>query len=151
MKKAWLGAIALWAGLAASPLAAQEQPRTAELYKPLQCGCCDEYAKYLEENGFTVKVESLPDEQFLLIKRMAVVPESLWGCHTLKVGNYVVEGLVPVDAINKLLDEEPQIRGISLPGMPVGAPGMGGHNISELIVYELPQDSTDEPKEFPRE
>ena len=121
------------------------------MFKPLQCGCCDQYAKYLEENGFEVKVESLPDKQFELIKRMAVVPASLWGCHTLKVGEYVVEGLVPIEAIDKLLDKEPEIRGISLPGMPVGAPGMGGRKVAELIIYELPQGSAETPREFARE
>ena len=150
MKTAWLGSIVLWAGLAASPVAAEETS-TAEMYKPLQCGCCDEYARYLEENGIKVQLESLPDKQFIMIKRMAVVPESVWGCHTLKIGDYVVEGLVPIDAINKLLAEKPQIRGISVPGMPVGAPGMGGQNASELTVYVIPQDSADPPQEFARD
>src|SRR3546814_2179772 len=96
------------------------------MYKPLQCGCCDEYAKYLEENGFKVNVESVPDRQFEIVKRMAEVPERFYGCHTLAVDGYTVEGLVPIETITKLLTEKPKIRGISLPGMPVGAPGMPG-------------------------
>src|SRR3546814_5842947 len=94
------------------------------MYKPLQCGCCDEYAKYLEENGFKVNVESVPDRQFEIVKRMAEVPERFYGCHTLAVDGYTVEGLVPIETITKLLTEKSKIRGISLSGMPVGAPGM---------------------------
>lgn len=135
---------------AISPASA-EKTRTAEMYKSQQCACCDEYAKYLEQNGFKVKIESLPDEQFELIKRMAVIPERLKGCHTLKISGYVVEGLVPVSAIDKLLNEKPDIRGISLPGMHPAAPGMWGRKTAPLIVYEIPQSSTETPKEFARE
>src|SRR3546814_13671824 len=109
------------------------------MYKPLQCGCCDEYAKYLEENGFKVNVESVPDRQFEIVKRMAEVPERFYGCHTLAVDGYTVEGLVPIETITKLLTEKPKLRGISLPGMPVGAPGMPGRKNAPLIVYEIPQ------------
>lgn len=150
MKPAWNLATVLWAVLAISPAAAG-QARTAEMYKPLQCGCCDEYARYLEENGFDVKVESLPDPQFETIKRMAAVPEKLWGCHTLTVDGYVVEGLVPIDTLNKLLTEKPKIKGISLPGMPAAAPGMWGPKTAPLITYEIPERSGDAPKEFARE
>ena len=135
--------------LAVSPASADEA-RTATLYKPLQCGCCDEYAKYLEGHGFKLKVESLPDPQFEMTKRMAAVPERFYGCHTLAVDGYVVEGLVPIDTLTKLLTEKPKIRGISLPGMPVGAPGMPGRRSTPLIIYEIQQGSG-APKEFARE
>ena len=58
-----------------------------------------------------------------------VFPPELHGCHTAFHGNYVVEGHVPVEAINKLLAERPRIKGISLPGMPEGSPGMGGDQV----------------------
>lgn len=149
MKPAYVFAAALTTVLAISPVAAEEA-KTATLYKPLQCGCCDKYAKYLEGHGFKLKVESLPDRQFEMTKRMAAVPERLYGCHTLAVDGYVVEGLVPINTLNKLLTEKPKIRGISLPGMPVGSPGMPGRKTSPLIIYEIPQGSAP-PKEFARE
>src|SRR3546814_18004471 len=83
-------------------------------------------------------------------KRMAEVPERFYGCHTLAVDGYTVEGLVPIETITKLLTEKPKIRGISLPGMPVGAPGMPGRKNAPLIVYEIPQGAA-APKEFARE
>jgi hypothetical protein len=149
MKAAFVLAATLGTILAVSPAAAEET-KTATMYKPLQCGCCDEYAKYLEENGFKVTVESVPDRQLETVKHMAEVPESLYGCHTLAVDGYVVEGLVPIDTISKLLTEKPKIRGISLPGMPVGAPGMPGRKNAPLIVYEISQGSA-APREFARE
>ena len=149
MKAAFVLTATLGALLTASPAAADEA-KTATMYKPLQCGCCDEYAKYLEENGFKVDVESVPYRQLEIVKRIAEVPERLYGCHTLAVDGYTVEGLVPIDTITKLLTERPKIRGISLPGMPVGAPGMPGRKNSPLIVYEIAQGS-DAPKEFARE
>lgn len=150
MKSVWIIASAMWAGVAISPAAAEE-PRTAEMYKPLQCGCCDGYADYLEQHGFKLKVESLADQPFETLKRMAGVPQELWGCHTLKIGGYIVEGLVPVNTLNKLLTEKPNIKGISLPGMPAAAPGMWGPKTGPLITYEIPQGSGEAPKEFARE
>lgn len=130
--------------VALSPAIA-DSAKTAKMYKPEQCGCCDEYARYLEEHGFKLTVESLPERQFDLVKRSAEVPERLTGCHTLLIDGYVVEGLVPVGILNKLLREKPKIKGISLPGMPVGAPGMPGRKNGPLVVYEL---GTATPKVF---
>jgi hypothetical protein len=149
MKLARVVAAALGTSLAISPAAAEEA-KVATMYKPLQCGCCDEYAKYLESHGFKVTVQSLAERRLDGIKRQAAVPRDFEGCHTLMVDGYVVEGLVPIGPLNRLLTEKPKIRGISLPGMPVGSPGMPGRKTSPLIIYELPQGST-QPKEFARE
>ncbi|KAB2916392.1 MAG: DUF411 domain-containing protein [Hyphomicrobiaceae bacterium] len=129
---------------------AAEEAKTAIMYKPLQCGCCDEYAKYLESHGFKVTVQSLPERRLDGIKRQAAVPRDFEGCHTLMVDGYVVEGLVPIGPLNKLLTEKPNIKGISLPGMPIGSPGMPGRKTGPLIIYELPHGSPP-PKEFARE
>ncbi len=130
--------------------AAEESARTATMYKPLQCNCCNIYAQYLEQHGFKLKIESLPERRLDAIKRHATVPRDFEGCHTLMVDGYVVEGLVPIGTLNKLLTERPDIKGISLPGMPVGAPGMPGRKAGPLIVYELPRGTTP-PKEYARE
>lgn len=110
-------------------------PLEATLYKNPNCGCCDTYAKYLDENGFNVTVKNTTE--LSTIKRMAGVPEQLAGCHTMRVGNYVVEGLVPLDALNRLLTEKPDIKGISLPGMPTGVPGMPGPKAGPLNIYRI--------------
>lgn len=105
----------------------------ATLHKNPNCGCCDVYAAHLEENGFTVAIENTTD--LPSVSRAAGVPEQLAGCHTMFVGNYVVEGLVPADIVLRMLAEKPGIKGIALPGMPVGAPGMPGSKTGPLIVY----------------
>jgi len=71
------------------------------------------------------------------------VPEGLDGCHTTLIGGYVVEGHVPVGAIDRLLDERPAFRGISVPGMPAGSPGMlaPGESPRALTVYEIAADA----------
>ncbi|WP_415724709.1 DUF411 domain-containing protein [Pseudaminobacter sp. NGMCC 1.201702] len=126
--------LAAVSGLAASAAHAAP-PIEATLYKNPQCGCCDAYAEHLEENGFDVKMENTED--LSVIKKMAGVPEELGGCHTMRVGNYVVEGLVPLDTLNRLLTERPDIRGIALPGMPSGAPGMPGPKPEPFKIYEI--------------
>ena len=121
---------------------AYADPVAVAMYKNPQCSCCDEYAKYLRQNGFNVTVT--PTHNMSLISRQHGVPERLAGCHTMLIGGYVVEGHVPVDAINKLLREHPNIRGISLPGMPEGSPGMTGKKTKPFTVYEI----SDAPKVF---
>src|SRR3546814_17438363 len=85
------------------------------------------------ENGFEVKVVATHD--LPLIKQRHDVPEALGGCHTILIGGYVVEGHVPASTLNKLLTERPAIKGISLPGMPTGSPGMGGPKAEPLTTY----------------
>jgi hypothetical protein len=105
------------------------------LYKNPQCSCCEVYAAYLRHNGYDVKV--VPTHDLSLIKREHGVPNELDGCHTILVGNYVVEGHVPVATLNKLLKEKPSIKGISLPGMPQGSPGMGGSKAAPFSIYAI--------------
>lgn len=110
------------------------------LYKRPNCGCCEKYIEYLRQNGFSVTAHDSNDLDG--IKRhygAARVP----GCHTALIGGYVVEGHVPVAAINKLLKERPAIVGISVPGMPLNSPGMGEMKPGTLTVYAIPR--TDVP------
>src|SRR3954463_13262159 len=123
--------------LAATPALAADRP-SALLYKNPQCSCCEEYAKYLQAHGYDVTVK--PSFDLLLIRRQNGVPEALDGCHTTLIGGYVVEGHVPVAAVNRLLDERPAIKGISVPGMPAGSPGMFGEKTAPLTVYEIATD-----------
>jgi hypothetical protein len=115
-----------------------EGPSAATLYKNPQCSCCETYADYLRENGFEVTVE--PTHDLPLMKRQYGVPAELEGCHTTLVDGYVVEGHVPVATILRLLSERPAIKGISLPGMPAGSPGMFGEKTAPFTIYEIADD-----------
>jgi hypothetical protein len=112
-----------------------EQPRAAHLYKNPACACCDGYADYLRENGFEVTVE--PRHDLLLLRQQHGVPEPLVGCHMTVVDGYVVEGHVPANTLIRLLTEKPPIKGISLPGMPAGSPGMFGEKTEPFTIYEI--------------
>ena len=136
-------------GLACLAVAAASGPALAAgpeavLYKNPQCPCCEIYADYLRLHGYRVEVK--PSFDLVLIRRQNGVPEALDGCHTTLLGGYVVEGHVPVAAIDRLLRERPAIRGISVPGMPAGSPGMFGEKDGPLTVYEIAADAA--PKVF---
>lgn len=119
-----LAALTLAVALVAGPAMA-DRAGLATLYKNPQCGCCDAYAAHLRDHGFAVVVEELPD--LMALKRAHGVPQGLEGCHTLLLDGYVVEGHVPVATLLRLLRERPDdVRGIALPGMPQGSPGMSG-------------------------
>jgi hypothetical protein len=113
-------------------------PVTVTLYKSPECGCCEGYADYLRHHGFTVAVWAT--NALAEISRKAGIPTDLQGCHTAFIGDYVVDGHVPFEAIEKLLAERPTIKGITLPGMPPGSPGMSGEKIGLLTIYAIGQD-----------
>jgi hypothetical protein len=121
--------------LAVPPAMAEDGVKEATLYKAPQCGCCESYADYLRDNGFKVTVK--PTHDLPLIKRQYGVSQLLEGCHTTLIGEYVVEGHVPVTAIERLLAEKPRIKGISLPGMPTGSPGMSGPKTRPFTIFEI--------------
>jgi hypothetical protein len=129
-----LALIVLVVALSSGPVNA-EQPYSATLYKNPQCGCCETYADYLRENGFEVTVQ--PTHDLPLLHRQYGVPEPLVGCHTTLVDGYVVEGHVPINTLVRLLTEKPSIKGISLPGMPAGSPGMVGEKTGPFTIYEI--------------
>jgi hypothetical protein len=116
-------------------IGARAEPAAVTLYKNPQCSCCEKYATYLRGHGYSVTVKATHD--LSLIRRQLGVPQSLEGCHTMAVDRYVVEGHVPVKTLNKLLTERPDIKGISLPGMPPGSPGMGGRKVEPFKMYEI--------------
>jgi hypothetical protein len=106
------------------------------LYKSPTCGCCAKYVDYLKENGFSVKAINQNDMDSIK-KRYGVA--SVASCHTALVNGYVVEGHVPVSAIDKLLKQKPAIAGISVPGMPKNSPGMGEMKKGTLTIYRIPK------------
>lgn len=104
------------------------------LYATPTCGCCGEYTKYLRSLGADVEVRYMGYRDLEALKKSLGIPETLWSCHTSLVGGYYVEGHVPGEAIRKLIDEKPSARGIALPGMPSGSPGMPGPK-EALTIY----------------
>jgi hypothetical protein len=104
-------------------------------YKSPSCGCCVGHVAELNRNDFSVNTISLENLETIKIENN--IPRSMWSCHTSFIGNYFVEGHVPIEAIEKLLEEKPNIDGIALPGMPAGSPGMPGYKNGEWIIYGI--------------
>jgi hypothetical protein len=105
------------------------------LYKNPQCGCCEGYADYLRENGFAVTVK--PTHDLTAMSSEAGIPDDVQGCHLSLIDGYVVSGHVPVGTVNKLLSERPDIKGVTLPGMPMGSPGMSGTKEGPFEMLEI--------------
>ncbi len=112
------------------------------VYASPSCGCCGQYADYLEsEGGHTVDLQRTDGVDS--IKADAGVPEDAAGCHTTMLGDYVIEGHVPLAAIDKLLRDRPAIDGIALPGMPAGSPGMGGEKEGPFEILSFADGTVD--------
>jgi hypothetical protein len=102
------------------------------MYSSPYCGCCHQYIAYLED--LNVNVTHIKTNTSEAIKDEYQIPENLRSCHTMVLKNYIIEGHVPIEAIDKLLDESPDIDGISLPEMPSGAPGISGEKESQFDI-----------------
>jgi hypothetical protein len=108
---------------AASEPAAAPQLASMTVYRDPSCGCCEAWAAIARNAGFEVTVSDHPD--MASIKRQYGVPDELVSCHTTVVGDYAVEGHVPLEDVARLLRDKPaDIKGIAVPGMPLGSPGM---------------------------
>ena len=125
--------------LAAPPSRAADTTKQVMLYRDPGCGCCESYVSYLRQNGFDVTVKSASPDALSAMSRKAGIPSDLAGCHTAFIDGYVVDGLVPIAAIQKLLKDRPLLKGITLPGMPPGAPGMMGAKQGKLTVFAVPK------------
>ncbi len=119
--------------------AMMQRPVIAEeglvVYKSPTCGCCADWITHMKESGFKVTVHNSPDVS--AIKNEWGVPGDMRSCHTAKIGGYVVEGHVPADLVKKMLKERPQAKGLAVPGMPMGSPGMEGprKDSYEVILF----------------
>ncbi len=105
--------------------AAHSDPIAMTIYKSPTCGCCGKWVDHVRANGFDPKVIDVADQARLdELKGTSGVPAALRSCHMALVGAYAVEGHVPADLIHKMLREKPQARGLTVPGMVAGSPGM---------------------------
>jgi len=123
MKKAWASKAGLglamswaWTGMAL----AQE----VTVYKSPTCGCCTKWVKHMEASGFTVEARDVADVN--PYKQKLGLPLGLGSCHTAVVDGYLIEGHVPAEDIRRLLHEQIEAKGLAVPGMPMGSPGMEG-------------------------
>lgn len=101
---------------------AHAAPPIVDVFKTATCGCCEEWTRHLQENGFTVKVNNVPDPGDY--RQKFGIPKELGSCHSAKVGGYAIEGHVPAADIKRLLASRAKARGLAVPGMPMGSPGM---------------------------
>lgn len=128
----------LTALLVAGPLVtrAEDTGTLVQVYKSPTCGCCSKWIDHLRAAGFTVQATNVPDVN--PYKREYGLPPQLASCHTAIVEGYVVEGHVPADDVIKMLRQKPDIKGIAVPGMPMGSPGMESPNPQryETIAFD---------------
>jgi hypothetical protein len=105
------------------PFTAMAAAPTVEIWKDPNCGCCQDWVKHLNKNGFATRMH---DEGNTAARTRLGMPAKLGSCHTGLVGGYAIEGHVPAREVQRLLKEKPKAVGLAVPGMPVGSPGMDG-------------------------
>ncbi len=128
--KRWLGAAGLLviAGGAGAesvwdrPTGSDNQPLNITVYRAASCGCCKGWIEHLQKQGFTVN--DVVREDVSPVKDQHGVPDHARSCHTALIDGYVIEGHVPAGDIKRLLQERPAVRGLAVPGMVTGTPGM---------------------------
>ena len=125
MKRRQLLGVALAAisGAATAQTIPTNKPPLLQVWKDPNCGCCGDWVKHLQSNGFLVQVI---DTGNVAARKRLGMPDQLGSCHTARVGGYVIEGHVPAADILRLLREKPDALGLAVPGMPIGSPGMDG-------------------------
>jgi len=108
-------------------------------YKTPTCGCCGNWVVYMKNKDYQIDVVDVTEEELNKIKEEQGVPESLYACHTTVIneGQYFVEGHIPEEAIVKLMNEEPEISGIGMPGMPSASPGMPGKKVMPFDITQV--------------
>lgn len=99
-----------------------ETTRAMTVYHDPNCGCCGKWVGHMRAHGFDV--DTVASGEMSRIKHELGVPRELPSCHTAQVGDYIIEGHVPADDVIRLLEEQPEAAGLSVPGMPLGSPGM---------------------------
>lgn len=111
------------------------------VYKSPTCGCCKGWIDHLREAGYTVEaVDIAAYAEMNAVKQGKGVPGDLGSCHTGVIEGYTIEGHVPAESIERLLRERPEIRGLAVPGMPIGSPGMEGPDPERYEVIAFTED-----------
>ena len=108
---------------------------TLVVYKNASCGCCGSWIDHMKAAGYTVEVHDVDDLNS--IKQQNNVAGNLSSCHTAIIDGYVVEGNVPAEDVTRMLAERPAILGLSVPGMPIGSPGMEQGSPADYQAYDV--------------
>ena len=123
-----------------APLAAHAAGPQIEVYKTRTCGCCAKWVEHLKANGFTPTVTDVPSTAEY--RKKYGVPDQLLSCHTAVVNGYTVEGHVPAADIHRMLKTKPKAKGLAVPGMPLGSPGMEAARKDAYSVLLFKADGT---------
>jgi len=119
----------------APALALAGDPVQITVYKSPTCGCCGAWVSHLQRNGFEVITYDVSDVG--PVKQSSGLPPELASCHTAFVDEYLIEGHVPASDVARLLEDKPAIRGLAVPRMPIGSPGMEGPNPERYEVLSF--------------
>lgn len=95
---------------------------TVTVYKSPTCGCCTLWVEHMQAHQFPVEV--VEQSNVMPLKERLGIPYGMGSCHTATVGEYVIEGHVPAAEVIRLLELKPKAKGLAVPGMPIGSPGM---------------------------
>jgi hypothetical protein len=116
------------------------RPPLLQVYKDPTCGCCAKWVEHMKNQGFAANVSDVEDIN--AVKDANGVPQKLRSCHTATVDGYVIEGHVPAADVQRLLQERPAgVVGLTVPGMPVGSPGMEvGNRVQPYEVLTFDKD-----------
>jgi hypothetical protein len=107
-----------------APMFAMAAAPVIEVFKSESCGCCAAWVDHLKANGFAPKVSNVANPSDY--RERGGIPDELGSCHTAMVQGYAFEGHVPASDIRRLLAEKPKAKGLAVPAMPLGSPGMEG-------------------------
>lgn len=127
---------------AVMPLAPAWAAESVHVMKTSGCGCCNAWIAHLRKAGFQVTAKDVPMAVLNQEKLNAGLTPGLSSCHTARIGSYVIEGHVPAGDIRRLLRERPAALGLTVPGMPVGSPGMETGNSEAYEVLLFSRDGT---------
>ncbi|HWP00810.1 MAG TPA: DUF411 domain-containing protein [Methylococcus sp.] len=155
--------LAVFLAAVALPAAAQKPGNTPSLpaaapagepmtvYRSPTCGCCKKWVEHIKAHGFVVR--DIVRDDMDAVKRELGVPGELQSCHTAVIGGYRIEGHVPAAEIREVLQAKPPFLGLSVPGMPVGTPGMemGGRKDAFTVVGFGPGSEVRVVREYPAE
>lgn len=120
----------------AAPARTEGAPvKIAEIHRSATCACCERHADYLADEGYEIR--ETVHEDIEAAKAELGVPEDLASCHTTVIDGYLFEGHMPTEAIDDVVEAQPEIAGIALPGMPGNAPGMGARGGEPLVVQTI--------------
>lgn len=128
--------IAIVTGVIAPSAPARALGAEMTVYKSPWCGCCKKWIAHIRAKGYSVHVKNM--ENLDMIKKMAGVPDRLRSCHTAMVNGYAIEGHVPAKDVARLLAERPKAKGLAVPGMPAGSPGMeqGAPERYDVLLFQ---------------